>query len=31
MEIKGKLIKKLQAEAGTSKSGKNWESQSCRS
>ena len=27
MEVNGKLIKKLQAEAGTSKSGKNWESQ----
>ncbi|GAI79086.1 unnamed protein product [marine sediment metagenome] len=27
MEVKGKLIKKLQAEAGTSKSGKTWESQ----
>jgi len=29
MEVKGKLIKKLQAEAGTSKSGKTWESQTC--
>ena len=29
MEVKGKLIKKLQAEAGTSKSGKPWESQTC--
>ena len=29
MEIKGKLIKKLTAEAGTSKSGKTWESQTC--
>ena len=27
MEVKGKLIKKLQAEAGTGKSGKPWESQ----
>mgnify|MGYP003132697440 FL=1 len=27
MEVKGKLIKKLQAEAGTSQSGKTWESQ----
>jgi len=28
MEVKGKLIKKLQAEAGTSiETGKNWESQ----
>ena len=27
MEVKGKLIKKLQAEAGTSKNGKTWESQ----
>tara|TARA_R100001443_G_scaffold25529_1_gene38382 strand:- start:759 stop:1085 length:327 start_codon:yes stop_codon:yes gene_type:complete len=27
MQVNGKLIKKLQAEAGTSKSGKNWESQ----
>ena len=29
MEVKGKLIKKLQAESGTSKAGKAWESQSC--
>jgi len=30
MEVKGKLIKKLQAEAGTSiETGKNWESQTC--
>jgi hypothetical protein len=29
MEVKGKLIKKLQAEAGTSKNGKSWESQTC--
>jgi hypothetical protein len=29
MEVKGKLIKKLQAEAGTSKSGKAWSSQIC--
>ena len=29
MEIKGKLSKKLQAEAGTSKAGKTWESQIC--
>ena len=29
MEIKGKLIKKLPAEAGTSKTGKSWESQTC--
>ena len=29
MEIKGKLIKKLPAEAGTSKAGKAWESQTC--
>lgn len=29
MEVKGKLIKKLQAEAGTSKNGKAWESQTC--
>ena len=29
MEVKGKLIKKLQAEAGTSKAGKTWESQIC--
>ncbi len=27
MEIKGKLVKKLQAEAGTSKAGKAWEKQ----
>tara|TARA_R100001463_G_C3535614_1_gene221975 strand:+ start:1260 stop:1589 length:330 start_codon:yes stop_codon:yes gene_type:complete len=27
MEVKGKLIKKLQAEAGTSKAGKAWEKQ----
>jgi len=29
MEVKGKLIKVLQAEAGTSKSGKAWSSQIC--
>tara|TARA_R100001443_G_scaffold99695_1_gene106861 strand:+ start:215 stop:556 length:342 start_codon:yes stop_codon:yes gene_type:complete len=29
MEIKGKLIKMLQAEAGTTKAGKAWESQTC--
>ena len=29
MEVKGKLIKILQAEAGTSKNGKAWESQTC--
>ena len=29
MEIKGKLIKKLTAEAGTTKTGKAWESQTC--
>ena len=29
MEVKGKLIKKLQAEAGTTKAGKTWESQTC--
>ena len=28
MKITGKLIKKLQAEAGTSKAGKSWEKQS---
>tara|TARA_R110002020_G_scaffold240290_3_gene453037 strand:+ start:1447 stop:1785 length:339 start_codon:yes stop_codon:yes gene_type:complete len=29
MEIKGKLIKKLEVESGTSKSGKEWISQTC--
>ena len=29
MEITGKLVEKLQAEAGTSKAGKAWESQTC--
>tara|TARA_R100001463_G_scaffold14501_3_gene38095 strand:- start:11054 stop:11377 length:324 start_codon:yes stop_codon:yes gene_type:complete len=27
MEVTGKLVKKLQAEAGTSKAGKSWEKQ----
>ena len=29
MEVKGKLIKKLQAESGTSKAGNAWENQTC--
>ena len=29
MEIKGKLLRKLQAESGTSKTGKTWISQTC--
>ena len=29
MDIKGKLVKKLKQEAGTSKAGKSWESQTC--
>tara|TARA_R100001015_G_C4555667_1_gene116533 strand:+ start:373 stop:711 length:339 start_codon:yes stop_codon:yes gene_type:complete len=29
MEVTGKLIKKLQAESGTSKAGKPWEKQIC--
>tara|TARA_Y100001938_G_scaffold63817_1_gene88790 strand:+ start:1154 stop:1477 length:324 start_codon:yes stop_codon:yes gene_type:complete len=29
MEIKGTLVKKLKAEAGTSKAGKPWKSQLC--
>ena len=29
MEINGKLVEKLQVEAGTSKAGKAWESQTC--
>tara|TARA_R100001443_G_scaffold21770_1_gene33989 strand:- start:2174 stop:2494 length:321 start_codon:yes stop_codon:yes gene_type:complete len=29
MEVTGKLVKKLQAEAGTSKAGKSWTSQTC--
>ena len=29
MEITGKIIKKLQGEAGTSKAGKSWQSQVC--
>jgi hypothetical protein len=29
MEIKGQLVKKLKAEAGTSKAGKPWKSQLC--
>ena len=29
MEVTGKLVKKLEAEAGTSKAGKSWTSQTC--
>ena len=29
MEVTGKLVRKLQAEAGTSKAGKSWTSQTC--
>ena len=29
MEIKGTLVKKLQTESGTSKSGKSWKKQMC--
>ena len=29
MEVKGKIVKILKAEAGTSKAGKPWESQTC--
>tara|TARA_R110002020_G_scaffold4135_2_gene18535 strand:+ start:434 stop:757 length:324 start_codon:yes stop_codon:yes gene_type:complete len=29
MEVKGKLIKKLNVESGTSKAGKEWEKQTC--
>jgi len=29
MEIKGKIVKILKSEAGTSKAGKPWQSQSC--
>ncbi len=29
MEIKGKLVRKLEQEAGTSKAGKSWVTQTC--